>query len=37
VIATALTLLGELLLRSGMAKRMYGAMVPWLSWLPGGR
>ncbi|NDH54092.1 MAG: TRAP transporter large permease [Betaproteobacteria bacterium] len=29
-------LLGEILLRSGMAERMYGAMVPWLSWLPGG-
>jgi len=26
----------EVLLRSGMAERMYGAMVPWLSWLPGG-
>jgi C4-dicarboxylate transporter DctM subunit len=29
-------LLGELLLRSGMAARMYGAMAKWLSWLPGG-
>jgi tripartite ATP-independent transporter DctM subunit len=29
-------LLGELLLRSGMAGRMYGAMAKWLSWLPGG-
>lgn len=29
-------LLGELLLRSGMAERMYNAMVQWLSWLPGG-
>ena len=29
-------LLGELLLRSGMAARMYGAMAMWLSWLPGG-
>jgi tripartite ATP-independent transporter DctM subunit len=29
-------MLGELTLRSGMAERMYGAMVPWLSWLPGG-
>ena len=29
-------LLGELLLRSGMADRMYGAMAAWLSRLPGG-
>jgi tripartite ATP-independent transporter DctM subunit len=29
-------LLGEILLRSGYAERMYGAMVKWLSWLPGG-
>ncbi|WP_207477931.1 TRAP transporter large permease [Arenibaculum pallidiluteum] len=29
-------LLGEILLRSGMASRMYGAMSQWLSWLPGG-
>jgi len=29
-------LLGELLLRSGMAMRMYAAMAKWLSWLPGG-
>src|SRR5262245_4809293 len=29
-------LLGEILLRSGMAERMYGAMARWLSWLPGG-
>jgi C4-dicarboxylate transporter DctM subunit len=29
-------LLGELLLRSGMAGRMYGAAALWLSWLPGG-
>ncbi len=29
-------LLGEILLRSGLAERMYGAMVQWLSWLPGG-
>jgi len=29
-------MLGEILLRSGMADRMYGAMVQWLSWLPGG-
>jgi C4-dicarboxylate transporter DctM subunit len=29
-------LLGELLLRSGMADRMYGAMSVWLSRLPGG-
>jgi len=29
-------LLGELMLRSGVAERMYGALVKWLSWLPGG-
>jgi tripartite ATP-independent transporter DctM subunit len=29
-------LLGELMLRSGIAERMYGAMSHWLSWLPGG-
>ena len=29
-------LLGELLLRSGVAERMYGALNKWLSWLPGG-
>ncbi|WP_416797620.1 TRAP transporter large permease [Ciceribacter azotifigens] len=29
-------LLGELLLRAGIAERMYGALVEWLSWLPGG-
>lgn len=29
-------LLGELLLRSGIAERMYAAMNRWLSWLPGG-
>ena len=29
-------LLGELLLRAGVAERMYNAMVKWLSWLPGG-
>lgn len=29
-------LLGEILLRSGVAERMYAAMVKWLSWLPGG-
>ncbi len=29
-------LLGEVLLRSGIAERMYGAMSQWLSWLPGG-
>src|SRR4249920_616921 len=27
---------GEILLRSGIAGRMYTALVPWLSWLPGG-
>ncbi|ARP95387.1 TRAP transporter large permease [Bordetella genomosp. 13] len=29
-------LLGEVLLRSGFAEKMYGAMSLWLSWLPGG-
>ena len=29
-------LLGEILLRSGIAERMYAALVQWLSWLPGG-
>jgi tripartite ATP-independent transporter DctM subunit len=29
-------MLGEILLRSGMAERMYNAMSLWLSWLPGG-
>lgn len=29
-------LLGEVLLRSGVADRMYQAMMQWLSWLPGG-
>ena len=29
-------LMGEILLRSGVADQMYGAMVRWLSWLPGG-
>ncbi len=29
-------LLGELLLRSGLAERMYEALARWLSWLPGG-
>jgi C4-dicarboxylate transporter, DctM subunit len=29
-------LLGEILLRSGIAERMYGAMAQWVSWLPGG-
>ncbi|WGF86631.1 TRAP transporter large permease [Marinivivus vitaminiproducens] len=29
-------LLGEILLRSGIAQRMYAAMSHWLSWLPGG-
>ncbi|MGY9047137.1 MAG: TRAP transporter large permease, partial [Rhodobacterales bacterium] len=29
-------LMGEILLRSGVAARMYGAMAGWLSWLPGG-
>lgn len=29
-------MLGEILLRSGIAERMYNAMSMWLSWLPGG-
>ncbi|MFC4352289.1 TRAP transporter large permease [Fodinicurvata halophila] len=29
-------LLGEILLRAGIAERMYGAMRIWLTWLPGG-
>jgi tripartite ATP-independent transporter DctM subunit len=29
-------MLGEILLRAGIAERMYNAMVQWLSWLPGG-
>jgi len=29
-------MLGEILLRSGFAERMYGSMSLWLSWLPGG-
>jgi C4-dicarboxylate transporter, DctM subunit len=29
-------LLGEILVRSGIAERMYGAIQQWLSWLPGG-
>jgi C4-dicarboxylate transporter DctM subunit len=29
-------LLGEILLRAGVAERMYAAMVKWLSWIPGG-
>jgi C4-dicarboxylate transporter, DctM subunit len=29
-------LLGEILLRSGMADRLYASMSHWLSWLPGG-
>ena len=29
-------LLGEILLRAGIAERMYNAMMQWLSWLPGG-
>ncbi|MBI3710549.1 MAG: TRAP transporter large permease [Proteobacteria bacterium] len=29
-------MMGEILLRSGIAERMYGAMTHWLSWLPGG-
>ena len=29
-------LLGEILLRSGIADRLYASMVQWMSWLPGG-
>ncbi len=29
-------LLGEILLRAGFAERMYGALIKWVSWLPGG-
>lgn len=29
-------LLGELMLRAGIGRRMYEAVVQWLSWLPGG-
>jgi C4-dicarboxylate transporter DctM subunit len=29
-------LLGEILLRSGLAERMYAALVQWMPWLPGG-
>jgi tripartite ATP-independent transporter DctM subunit len=29
-------LLGEILLRAGIAERMYNALAQWLSWLPGG-
>ena len=29
-------MLGEILLRSGIADRMYGAVTQWISWLPGG-
>jgi tripartite ATP-independent transporter DctM subunit len=29
-------LLGEILLRSGIAERMYNAMIQWLAWIPGG-
>ena len=29
-------LLGEIMLRTGLATRMYAAVVQWLSWLPGG-
>ena len=29
-------MLGEIMLRAGIAKRMYEAVVEWLSWLPGG-
>lgn len=29
-------LLGEIMLRAGIARRMYGAVIQWLSWIPGG-
>ncbi|MDQ3446891.1 MAG: TRAP transporter large permease subunit, partial [Pseudomonadota bacterium] len=29
-------MLGEILLRSGLAEKMYAALAKWLSWLPGG-
>ena len=29
-------LLGEIMLRAGIARRMYNAVIQWLSWLPGG-
>lgn len=29
-------LMGEILLRAGIAEKMYGALSNWLSWLPGG-
>ncbi|WP_366658266.1 TRAP transporter large permease [Fodinicurvata sp. EGI_FJ10296] len=29
-------MLGEILLRSGLAERLYGAMTQWIGWLPGG-
>ena len=29
-------MLGEILLRSGIAERVYSAIAQWLSWLPGG-
>ena len=29
-------MLGEILLRSGIAERVYNAIAQWLSWLPGG-
>ena len=29
-------LLGEIMLRAGVARRMYNAVAQWLSWLPGG-
>lgn len=29
-------LLGEIMLRAGIAQKMYAAVVQWLSWLPGG-
>jgi tripartite ATP-independent transporter DctM subunit len=36
VAAPMFILLGEILVRSGVAERMYRAMMQWLSWLPGG-
>jgi len=36
VVIPLFVLLGELLLRTGIAERMYRAMSYWLNWLPGG-
>ena len=36
IVVPMFILLGELMLRAGIARRMYEAMIQWLSWLPGG-